>query len=156
VINPTRVARTSEVEARITVAQRFPASREMVENRAEAKARARPTRDSRNLTQTSALADCSHRASRLGKVELESNGLVRAEPTGRSLAFRMGTHNREALAEKAFVTWLGRCRGWRRGQKALRAGRVMAFRSLSSCARLLPSQRSGGSRGFSVSEPGGG
>src|SRR5581483_8764064 len=115
VINPTRVARTSEVEARITVAQRFPASREMVENRAEAKARARPTRDSRNLTQTSALADCSHRASRLGKVELESNGLVRAEPTGRSLAFRMGTHNREALAEKAFVTWLGRCRGWRRG-----------------------------------------
>ena len=37
-IRPTRVASTSEVEARITVAHTFPASRDTVENRADVKA----------------------------------------------------------------------------------------------------------------------
>ena len=58
-IRPTSVAITSEVDARMRVAQRFPASREIVENKAAANANPSPTRASKNLTQTSAVADCS-------------------------------------------------------------------------------------------------
>src|ERR1700675_4612431 len=81
VTKPTKVARTSEVEARITVAQTLPASREIVEKSAEPKASPRPRSASKNLTQTSAEADCSHRASRLGADGPDFNGLAYAEPT---------------------------------------------------------------------------
>ena len=67
----------------MTVAQRFPASRETVEKSAVAKASPRPTSASRNLTQTSAEADCSHCATRPGWAQegLDFNGLAYAEPT---------------------------------------------------------------------------
>src|ERR1700693_5294165 len=81
VTKPTKVARTSEVEARITVAQTLPASRETVEKSAEPKAKPKPKSASRNLTQTSAEADCSHCASRLAADERVFNGLAYAEAT---------------------------------------------------------------------------
>src|ERR1700730_11682445 len=81
VTSPTKEASTSEVEARITVAHRLPASRETVEKSAVAKAIPRPTRASRNLTQTSPEADCSHRVSRPDKDGLDFNGLAYPEPT---------------------------------------------------------------------------
>src|ERR1700686_3926544 len=81
VTSPTNVASTSDVEARITVAQTLPASRETVENNADAKATPKPTSASRNLTQTSAAADCSHCARRPGTEGVDFNGLAYAEPT---------------------------------------------------------------------------
>src|SRR5580692_4773516 len=65
----------------MTVAQTLPASRDTVENKAVAKARPSPTSASRNLTQTSAEADWSHWARRLGTDWLDFNGLAYAEPT---------------------------------------------------------------------------
>src|SRR5271165_2614784 len=84
--SPTKVASTSEVEARMMVAQRLPASRDTVEKSAAAKASPSPTSASRNLTQTSAEADCSHCPSRfgmdgLGAEGLDFNGLAYVEPT---------------------------------------------------------------------------
>src|ERR1700721_2650429 len=81
VTSPTKVASTSEVDARITVAQTLPASRETVEKSAEPKAKPRPTSASKNLTQTSAEADCSHWANRLGADEGVFNGLAYADAT---------------------------------------------------------------------------
>ena len=80
---PDQVATTSEVEARITVAQTLPASRETVENKAAPKARPRPTKASRNLAQISAEVDCSHCDSRpgTGAEGVDFNGLAYAEPT---------------------------------------------------------------------------
>src|ERR1700704_1729088 len=75
------VARIRDVEARITVAHTFPASRETVEKSAVAKARPSPTSASRNLTQTSAEADCSHWAIREGAEAPAFNGLAKEEAT---------------------------------------------------------------------------
>ena len=49
----------------MTVAQRLPASRDTVENRAEAKASPNPRSASKNLIHTSAEAVCSHCTMRL-------------------------------------------------------------------------------------------
>src|SRR5271163_1406010 len=51
VVSPTKVARSNEAEARMMVPQRLPASRDAVEKRAVAKARARPTMARRNRIQ---------------------------------------------------------------------------------------------------------
>src|SRR5215472_3332480 len=63
------------------VAQRLPASREMVENNAAVNARPRPISARRNLIHTSALVDCSHSATRFGNDALDFNGLATVEPT---------------------------------------------------------------------------
>src|SRR5579864_625974 len=77
----TSVTRTSETDARMTVAQRLPASRDTVENKAEAKASPNPKSASKNLIHTSGEVDCSHCATRLEVEESDRSGLVRAEPT---------------------------------------------------------------------------
>src|SRR6478672_9232085 len=88
----------------MTVAQTFPASREIVENSAAAKANPRPISESRNLTHTSAFEDCSHSATRLGTDTVDFNGLAMAEPTVLSLASVKRTDNPDQVAGKAFVT----------------------------------------------------
>src|SRR5581483_11063652 len=80
VTSPTRVASTKEVEARMSVAQRFPASRETVEKSAAPNASPNPTRDSKNFTHTSAVADCSQCIMRLGAEEAVFDGLAYVEP----------------------------------------------------------------------------
>src|SRR5438477_593949 len=80
-MSPTNAASRSEAEARMMVVQRLPASRDTVENSAVAKAKPRPISASRNLSQTSAPADCSHCATRTGSDELDFNGLAYVEPT---------------------------------------------------------------------------
>ena len=52
VVSPTKVASSSASDARNTVPQTLPASRETVEKRAAPKASNRPARASRNRTQT--------------------------------------------------------------------------------------------------------
>ena len=64
----------------MTVAQTLPASRETVENSAAANASPSPTSASRNLTQTSAEADCSHCAIRPGAVH--GDGGIRFQRIG--------------------------------------------------------------------------
>jgi hypothetical protein len=65
----------------MTVAQTFPASRDTVEKSAAPNASPNPTNASRNFTHTSAEADCSHCAIRLGTEELGFTGLTYAEAT---------------------------------------------------------------------------
>src|SRR5438270_12228608 len=65
VTRPTSVAITKDVEARITVVQRFPASRETEEQRAVAKASPKAINAHRNVAQSSWEADWRPRPSRL-------------------------------------------------------------------------------------------
>src|ERR1700736_1616354 len=99
--SPTNAASTSEVEARIIVARILPASRDTVEKSAEAKARPRPTRASKNLTQTSLVPDCSHCTKRLGADGGDFNELAYAEPISSEPSIvRWNGQSRIGLREK--------------------------------------------------------
>src|SRR5215813_6940261 len=65
----------------MTVAQRWPESRDTVEKRAAAKAIPSPNSASRNLAQTSAEADCSHGTARAANGVRERSGLATVELT---------------------------------------------------------------------------
>lgn len=77
VVSPTMVASTRAAEARMSVAQRLPDSRETVENSAAANARKSPTIASKNRTHTSGISICKNREICLN-VELRSGALTGA------------------------------------------------------------------------------
>src|ERR1700736_3635801 len=83
----------------MTVAQRFPASRETVENSAAAKASPNPTRASRNFAHTSAAGECSHRNTGPEPEALDFNEPAYGDCTDRSLA-SVGDKDQSALKSK--------------------------------------------------------
>src|SRR6266853_6929413 len=91
----------------MTVAQRFPASRDTVENSAAAKASPNPTRASRNFAHTSAAGECSHSNTGPEPEALDFNESAYGKCTDRSLASWGTRINQHWRANNAFVTVMG-------------------------------------------------
>src|SRR5437899_8121652 len=90
----------------MTVAHRFPASRDTVEKRAAANAIPNPTSASRNFTHTSAAADCSHwvRRAAVDGLDFTESGYV--ECTARSLTSAEKNEQSSMTCGEAFVTFI--------------------------------------------------
>src|SRR5579863_522858 len=132
----------SEIEARMTVAQRLPASREMVEKSAAANASPNPMSASRNLTQISAEADCSHWESRPAGTDF--SGLACAEATNFQPSTpgqneqsgsncRPSVRNREGLACSGWISCASSPRRSSREPALCFAGREPALSDPERC-----------------------